>query len=100
MPLIIRPNARFLVSHPAHFIALGFGSGLAPVAPGTAGTLAGFPLYMLLAWQLNEFAVLGVVAVLFVVGIWACGRTGADMGIADHSGMVWDEIVAIMLILI
>ena len=100
MPLIIRPNLRFLVSHPAHFIALGFGSGLAPVAPGTAGTLVGYPLFLLLAWQLNDFAMLGAVAVLFALGVWACGRTGADMGISDHSGMVWDEIVAMILILI
>ena len=100
MPMIIRPNLRFLLSHPAHFLALGFGPGLAPVAPGTVGTLLGYPLYILCASQLNDMALLGVVAALFALGVWACGRTGTDMGISDHSGMVWDEVVAMMLILI
>ena len=100
MPLIIRPNLRFLFSHPAHFLALGFGTGLAPVAPGTVGTLLGYPLYILFASQLDDYSLLGVVAALFALGVWACGRTGTDMGISDHSGMVWDEVVAMMLILI
>jgi phosphatidylglycerophosphatase A len=58
------------------------------------------PLYILCASQLNDIALLGVVAALFALGVWACGRTGTDMGISDHSGMVWDEVVAMMLILI
>ena len=100
MPLIIRPDARFLVAHPAHFLALGFGTGLAPVAPGTVGTLLGFPLYAIAAWWLSDLQILGLVAVLFAIGVWACDRTGRDLGIADHSGMVWDEVVAFMLILV
>jgi phosphatidylglycerophosphatase A len=97
--MVIRPDAKFLFSHPAHFLALGFGTGLAPVAPGTVGTLLGFPLYALLATWFDPIQVLLVAAGLFVVGVWACGRTGKDMGIADHSGMVWDEIVAFIVIL-
>lgn len=98
--MIVRPNRRFLLAHPAHFLALGFGTGLAPVAPGTVGTLLAFPLFHLLSQRLNDLSLFGVIVALFAVGIWACGRTGRAMGIADHSGMVWDEVVAMMLILL
>src|SRR3979411_1728314 len=96
----IPSGRRFLVSHPAPLIALGFGSGLARVAPGTFGTLVAFPLYLLLAWRLPGPAVLALVAAFFVLGVWACGRTGTDLGVADHGGMVWDEVVAFMLVLV
>ena len=98
--MLIRPTARFLLSHPAHFIALGFGTGLAPVAPGTVGTLLAFPIYQLLVQWLDAPWILGVIVLLFALGVWACGRTGSAMGIADHSGMVWDEVVAMLLILL
>jgi len=90
---------RFVVSHPAHFIAFGFGVGLAPVAPGTFGTLLAFPIYTLLAPRLDplEFALL--ILALFVIGIWACERSGKALGVHDHGGMVWDETVAFLLIL-
>jgi phosphatidylglycerophosphatase A len=90
------PDARFLVSHPAHFIALGFGCGLAPVAPGTVGTAAAIPLYWALALVLPPLAIAFLAIPLFFVGIWACGVTGRDLGVADHSAMVWDEIVAFL----
>ena len=98
--MIIRPDSRFMLAHPAHFIALGFGSGLAPVAPGTAGTLLAYPIFYLLAPQLGTPALFGLILVFFAIGIWACERTGRAMGIADHSGMVWDEVVAMLLILL
>ncbi len=98
--MIVRPDRKFLFSHPAHLLALGFGAGLAPVAPGTAGTLLGFPVYMVLAWRLDPVGVLLAAAAMFALGIWACQRTGEDLGIADHSGMVWDEVVAFVLILV
>ena len=98
--MIVRPNARFMLSHPAHAIALGFGTGLAPVAPGTVGTLLAFPIHALLAGYLDTLPHVGVILMLFGLGVWACGRTGRDMGIADHSGMVWDEVVAMLLILL
>lgn len=97
--MVVRPDLKFLFSHPAHFIALGFGAGLAPVAPGTWGTLIGFPLYFALAYWLGDVGTLLAAVPLFLLGIWACGRTGRDMGIPDHSGMVWDEIVAFVVIL-
>ncbi|MSQ71462.1 MAG: phosphatidylglycerophosphatase A [Betaproteobacteria bacterium] len=95
----MRPTPRFLLSHPAHFIALGFGTGLAPVAPGTVGTLLAFPLYHLIAPGMAPEMFFGVLVVLFALGVWACDRTGRDMGIADHGAMNWDEVVAFMLVL-
>jgi phosphatidylglycerophosphatase A len=93
------PDARFLVAHPAHFIALGFGSGLAPRAPGTFGTLVAFPLYWLLALVLPPLAIAFVAIPLFAVGVWACEVTGRDLGVSDHGAMVWDEIVAFLPLL-
>ena len=91
-----RPDARFLVSHPAHFIALGFGAGLAPVAPGTFGTLVAIPLALALCQVLPALAVAFVAIPLFFVGVWACEVTGRDLGVPDHGSMVWDEIVAFL----
>jgi phosphatidylglycerophosphatase A len=91
-----RPDARFLVAHPAHFIALGFGSGLAPQAPGTFGTLAAWALYALLALVLPPLAIAFLAIPLFFLGVWACGVTGRDLGAQDHGSMVWDEIVAFL----
>ncbi len=96
----MNPTLRFLVSHPAHLLALGFGSGLPRKAPGTFGTLFGWVAYLLIAPYLTalEWAVL--LSVGFVVGCWACDRTGRDLGVPDHGAMVWDEIIAIWLVLI
>jgi phosphatidylglycerophosphatase A len=93
------PGLRFAAAHPAHLLALGFGSGLSPVAPGTAGTLLAWALGAPLVESVPSLALLAAVAVLFVVGVWACGLTGRNLGVADHGGMVWDEIVAFLLIL-
>jgi len=98
--MIARPDFRFLIAHPAHFIAFGFGTGLAPVAPGTVGTLLGFPVYFALAWFLSPLEVAAAGVLMFALGVWACGRTGTALGISDHSGMVWDEVAAFVLILV
>jgi phosphatidylglycerophosphatase A len=90
---------RFLFAHPAHFLALGFGAGLAPVAPGTFGTLVALPLAAVLRAYANDVAYLVAVAVAFVVGVWAAGRTGRDLGVGDHGAIVWDEVVAFLLVL-
>lgn len=92
------PDWRFLLRHPAHFLAFGFGTGLSPFAPGTVGTLAGFPLYFLLR-GLDPVIYFAVVTVLYVAGIWFCDVAGKAVGVADHGGIVWDEIVALLLIL-
>jgi phosphatidylglycerophosphatase A len=79
-----------------HFLAFGFGSGKAPVAPGTFGTLAAIPLYLLLRpFSLPVYAV--VVAAMFVVGVWLCRATERDLGVHDHPGIVWDEIVGYLI---
>ncbi len=90
------PDARFLLSHPAHFVALGFGSGLAPRAPGTFGTLAALGLYWLLALALPPLAIAFVAIPLFFVGIWAAERTARDLGVQDHGSIVIDEIAAFL----
>lgn len=96
-----RPDLKFLFAHPAHFIAFGFGSGLAPRAPGTVGTLLGLPLFWLIAAaapDLGNRVVLVIAA--FLLGIWACARAGRALGVPDHGGIVWDEIVAFALVLL
>ena len=90
------PDARFLVSHPAHFIALGFGAGLARFAPGTVGTVAAVALYWILATVLPPLVIAFLAIPLFFIGIWACEVTGRDFGAPDHGSMVWDEIVAFL----
>ena len=92
------PDKRFLLSHPAHFLALGFGSGLAPKGPGTFGTLAAIPLFGLLLC-LPESSHLVIIAALFLLGIPLCGIAGRNLGVSDHGSIVWDEIVAFMLVL-
>ena len=97
--LLLRPSWRFLLRHPAHFLAFGFGAGLVPVAPGTWGTLLAVPLYWLIEPKLEAGEFLLVLAALFGVGIWACETTGRALGVRDHGGMVWDETVAFLLVL-
>ena len=99
-PAIYRPTPGFLVRHPAHFIALGFGTGLSPIVPGTFGTLLAFPLYAMLAQALTPLGVALTIAGLFGVGVWACGRTGRDLGVPDHGAMNWDEVVAFLAVLV
>ncbi|GAA4651707.1 phosphatidylglycerophosphatase A [Kistimonas scapharcae] len=78
------------LSNPVHFLAFGLGSGLAPKAPGTFGTLAAIPLYLLLSHlSLPMYALVLVLASL--LGIWLCGKTAKDLGVHDHPGIVWDE---------
>lgn len=93
-----QPNLKLLIAHPAHFFSLGFGSGLAPKAPGTFGTLVGLPLYWLIS-GLSFYAQIGIIILLFFAGIYCCDKTGKALGVSDHRGIVWDEIVAIMLVL-
>jgi len=95
----MKPTLRFLVSDPAHFIALGFGSGLMPKGPGTAGTLLGWLLFPFVHAPLSEPLFGGLLLASFLFGTLACERTGRALGVADHGGIVWDEIVAIWLVL-
>lgn len=92
------PDLKFLTEHPAHFLALGFGSGLATKAPGTFGTIVGLPLFFLIANYPLSIQ-LAIIAVLFIIGIYLCGVTGKNLGVSDHGSIVWDEIAAMMLVL-
>jgi len=97
--LLVKPSLQFVLSHPAHLLSFGFGSGLARKAPGTFGTLAAFPLYWTLAPRLTDAMFLLMLAGAFVLGVWVCGITGKALGVADYGGIVWDEIVAMLLVL-
>ncbi len=93
-------DIKFLLAHPAHFFALGFGSGLAPKAPGTFGTIVGLPLFYLLSQYVIQTKIqLIIITGLFLIGIYFCHKTSKDLGVADHGAIVWDEIVAMMLVL-
>lgn len=93
------PDRSFLFSHPAHFIALGGGVGLVPKAPGTFGTLLGYPLAWL-SLQFPQWMAWMLVAAAFALGTWACGKCGRDLGVADHGAMIWDEVVAMWAVLL
>ncbi|KTD04925.1 phosphatidylglycerophosphatase A [Legionella feeleii] len=81
---------------PTYFIAFGFGSGLMPVAPGTWGTLAAIPVYLLLAGQpLIIYLLMTILA--FLLGVWVSDKVSQEMGVHDYSGIVWDEIVGYLL---
>lgn len=85
-----------LFSHPVNFFSLGFGSGLAPKAPGTFGTLAAVPIYLLM--QPLSLTTYGLIT-LFVclIGVWFCDVTARNLGVHDHSGIVWDEIAGFLI---
>ncbi|MFA6016360.1 MAG: phosphatidylglycerophosphatase A [Gallionellaceae bacterium] len=97
--LKIRPGWRFILSHPAHFLSFGFGAGLFPRSPGTAGTLVAFPIYWFLAPRLTDALFIFVLIWAFAIGVWVCDKTGRALGVGDYGGIVWDEIVAFLLVL-
>ncbi|AFI88081.1 phosphatidylglycerophosphatase [Aggregatibacter actinomycetemcomitans] len=94
------PLERVNLRNPVHFFALGFGSGLLRPAPGTWGSLVGVILGALLLPALGAKTFLILTALCFVIGIWLCERTSHDMGVHDHGSIVWDEIVAVFLVLL
>jgi len=93
------PSFGFLVRNPAHFIALGFGAGLAPFAPGTFGTLVAVPIYMLLRDRLADGPMAAAIVAYLLVGTWAAQVAGRNLGDADHGSIVCDEIVAFLAVL-
>ena len=94
-----RPTARFMFSHPAHVIALGLGSGLSRIAPGTSGTLWAWVAFIVLAPWVNDLAWAWIIGLSLPIGWWACSVTARHMGIADPGSIVWDEVVAFWLVL-
>src|SRR4051812_31756980 len=94
-----RPTVGFMLSHPAHVLALGFGSGLAPVAPGTWGTLWAWMVFLLLQQWLTPGQMGELIALSLPLGWWACMVTARNLGTADPSAVVWDEIACFWIVL-
>lgn len=84
---------------PAHVIALGFGSGLSKVAPGTCGTLWAWLVYAVLLSHLNDTAMVVLLIVSLLVGWWACKKTSDALGVPDSGHIVWDEVLGFWLVL-
>lgn len=94
-----RPSARFMRSHLAHWVALGFGSGLSRWAPGTVGSLWAWAAFLVADRWLTTAQLGWVIAASLPLGWWACTRTAQHLGTADPGAIVWDEVVAFWLIL-
>jgi phosphatidylglycerophosphatase A len=94
-----RPTARFMFSHPAHLVALGFGCGLSPKAPGTVGSLWAWAAYLAMQPWLSGAAIGWVILAALPAGWWACAVTARHMGVADPGSIVWDEVVAFWIVL-
>ena len=98
-PFVHRPTLRFMLAHPARIVALGFGAGLSPIAPGTAGTLWAWVAFLLLQPHLSNAAWAALLVGGFFVGWWACTLTAKHMGVQDPGSIVWDEVLAFWLVL-
>jgi len=92
----INPKFIDLLKNPVHFLAFGFGSGLAPKAPGTFGTLMSVPLFVLMM-QLGFWGYVATTVVVTLVGFYLCEKTAKDLGVHDHGGIVWDEFAGFFL---
>ena len=91
-----RPPRELVMTTPEHFVAFGFGAGLAPKGPGTVGTLVGLPFWLLLMWlPLWGFGL--AVGLLFLFGCWVCGESARLLGVHDYGGIVFDEIVGFLI---
>lgn len=85
--------------NPVHFVAFGFGAGALPYAPGTWGTVVAIPLYLFIQdFSLSVYLTVLLLAAIF--GVWICHVTEQDLGVVDHSGIVWDEIVGFLCTMI
>jgi phosphatidylglycerophosphatase A len=92
-------NFRELIKRPVCFLGLGFGSGLAPKAPGTFGTIAAIPIYLLMQ-NLSIAVYLVITVIAFIVGITICQQSADWLGKEDPSAVVWDEIVGYLVTMI
>ena len=91
--------ASTVMKDPVHILAFGFGTGLAPFAPGTFGSLPGVLLFWL-TMDYGLYVQLGVAAAMTLAGIWICGESARKIGVHDHGGIVWDEIVGMYVTLL
>jgi phosphatidylglycerophosphatase A len=94
-----KPNLRFVFSHPAHTLALAFGCGLSPVAPGTVGTLWAWLTFVALQPHMTDLRWALLLAAAAPIGVWVCTRTARDLGASDPGAIVWDEVVAFWCVL-
>ena len=94
-----RATARFMWGHPARWIALGFGSGLSPRAPGTVGTLWAWVAFLVVSGWLSTAQWGWLIAASLPLGWWACTRCAQHLGVADPGAIVWDEVLAFWLVL-
>ena len=93
-PIDSKPD--FNLKQPVQFLALGFGSGLAPKAPGTFGTLAAIPVFLILT-MLSPLLYAIAVVILTIAGIYICGKAADDVGVHDHPAIVWDEFIGFFI---
>jgi len=90
--------ARTVLTDPVHFLAFGFGTGLAPFAPGTFGSIPGLILFWL-TLDFGLYVQLGIAVAMALAGVWICGESARRIGVHDHGGIVWDEIVGMYVTL-
>lgn len=90
-----RVTSAELIANPANFLALGAGTGMAPVAPGTFGTLGA--IVVLLVMPTNAMIYAAIVALMFVVGVWLCDTCAKNLAVHDHPAIVWDEWVGYLV---
>lgn len=95
----LKPSSRFMFRHPAHVIALGFGSGLSPIAPGTVGTLWAWLAFTVMQPYLSDLHWALVLVAGSLIGWWACTVTARHLFTADPGAIVWDEIIAFWAVL-
>ena len=96
----IKPELKNLNSkNPLHWLAVGFGSGLSPKAPGTFGTIAAIPLWYLIN-DLPLSLYLAIIVAGFIAGIWICDSATKAIGKPDHGAIVWDEIIGFWITMI
>lgn len=93
MSTVVKPNLR----NPIHLLAFGLGSGCAPKAPGTFGTLAAIPFWWLLLQDVPLIPYICVLIAGFAFGVYLCEQTSKDLGVHDHGGIVWDEWIGLWI---
>jgi len=101
--ILPQPNRHWMMSKPWRLFAFGFGSGLSSIGPGTVGTLWAWAVGLIFQSFFAEYTKIDGTILLtlgFLLGCWACGKCGEELGKPDHSGMVWDEIIAFWLVLL
>jgi phosphatidylglycerophosphatase A len=96
----LTPNFKWVFSKPSRALAFGMGSGLAPFAPGTAGTLWAWAAFLVGEYFLSTEAWLWIIGAGILLGCWICGQVSEELGKKDFGGIVWDEVVAFWLVLI